>query len=100
MQIASSWAELLQARDVHFTKDAPWHGVSIPLMAASMPLAGTVVGLPAASALYTFGWSMQVAATRIATKDVTGLVHDAHDLVAGLALLALQSARVALRVSS
>src|SRR5262245_36350068 len=35
------------------------HQVGIPLIAASVPVGATIVGLPAAAGLFTLGWTFQ-----------------------------------------
>jgi uncharacterized membrane protein YGL010W len=42
-------------------KNRACHKVGIPLIAASIPLAATVVGFPLAAGLFTVGWGFQFA---------------------------------------
>jgi uncharacterized membrane protein YGL010W len=63
MRLSATYSRLLASYKRGHTnpKNQACHKVGIPLIAASIPLAVTVVGLPLAAGLFTVGWGFQFA---------------------------------------
>ncbi len=61
MRLNRSWSDLLvrYKADHQHPKNQACHKVGIPLIAASIPVAATVVGLPLAASMFTTGWAFQ-----------------------------------------
>ena len=61
MRLNPSWSRLLERyKDDHqHPANQVCHKVGIPLIAASIPVAATVVGLPLAASMFTTGWTFQ-----------------------------------------
>ena len=55
------WSELLeQYKDDHQdSRNQLCHSIGIPMIAASLPIGATVVGLPLAIPLFSVGWGFQ-----------------------------------------
>jgi uncharacterized membrane protein YGL010W len=59
------------------------HGIGIPLIVASIPLAMTIVGLPLAAALFGVGWGFQFAGHYFEGKKPS-FVDDKRQLLVGV----------------
>jgi uncharacterized membrane protein YGL010W len=61
MQLSAEWSELLRQykNDHQNPVNQKCHAVGIPLIAASIPVGMTVVGLPLAASMFTVGWAFQ-----------------------------------------
>ena len=61
-ELDASRSKLMQAdEDDHRNPvNRACHTVGIPLIAASIPVAATVVGLPAAAGMFAVGWTFQL----------------------------------------
>ena len=57
------WSELLeQYKDDHQdSRNQLCHSIGIPMIAASLPLGATIIGLPLAIPLFGVGWGFQFA---------------------------------------
>src|SRR5262245_31184557 len=63
IRLNPSWTELLHKyKDDHQdARNQACHQIGIPLIAASIPVGATIVGLPLAAAMFTVGWGFQFA---------------------------------------
>ena len=63
MRLNREWSDLLESykSDHQNPKNQACHAVGIPMIAASIPIGATVVGLPVAAGLFTVGWGFQFA---------------------------------------
>ncbi len=61
MRLNSDWSELMKNYEADHTDplNQACHKVGIPLIAASIPVGATIVGLPLAAAMFTTGWTFQ-----------------------------------------
>lgn len=57
------WSKLMNAyeADHQDPRNQACHAVGIPLIAASVPVGATVIGLPLAAAMFSVGWGFQFA---------------------------------------
>ncbi len=85
MQLSPEWSELLaKYKDDHQDPmNQKCHAVGIPLIAASIPLGFTVVGLPLAASMFTVGWTFQFVGHVFEGKKPS-FVEDKRALVVGL----------------
>jgi len=85
MRLNRSWSELLESykHDHQNPKNQACHAIGIPMIAASIPLAATVVGLPLAAFLFTTGWGFQFAGHYFEGKKPS-FVEDRRALIVGL----------------
>jgi len=85
MKLNSTWSDLLASykRDHQNPKNQACHKVGIPLIAASIPVAATVVGLPLAAGLFTVGWTFQFVGHVFEGKKPS-FVEDKRALLVGL----------------
>ncbi len=63
IKLNPEWTALMrQYQDDHQNPvNQACHTVGIPLIAASLPVGATIVGLPVAAAMFTVGWGFQFA---------------------------------------
>lgn len=61
IRLSEEWAELLRDYKAQHTdpRNQACHRIGIPMIAASIPLAATIVGLPLAAGMFTVGWGFQ-----------------------------------------
>ncbi|OUR94928.1 DUF962 family protein [Gammaproteobacteria bacterium 42_54_T18] len=80
------WSELLeQYKDDHQdSRNQLCHSIGIPMIAASLPLGATVVGLPLAIPLFGVGWGFQFAGHLFEGKKPS-FVDDKRQLLIGAA---------------
>ncbi len=80
------WSELLeQYKDDHQdSRNQLCHSIGIPMIAASLPLGATVVGLPLAIPLFGVGWGFQFAGHLFEGKKPS-FVDDKRQLLVGAA---------------
>ncbi|WP_394823621.1 Mpo1-like protein [Pendulispora albinea] len=107
MQLNREWSELLESYkgDHQHPKNQACHAIGIPMIAASIPIGATVIGLPLAAGLFTVGWGFQFAGHVFEGKKPS-FVDDKRNLLVGLlwwsekvGLLELQSTPNAPRAS-
>lgn len=60
-KLNADWSGLMAnyAADHQDPRNQACHAIGIPLIAASLPVGATVVGLPAAAAMFATGWTFQ-----------------------------------------
>jgi uncharacterized membrane protein YGL010W len=63
MLLSAEWSRLMDryAQDHGDPRNQACHKIGIPLIAASVPVAGTIVGIPLAAMMFTVGWGFQLA---------------------------------------
>lgn len=85
MHLSPEWSELLAKYkgDHQNPINQKCHAVGIPLIAASIPLGMTVVGLPLAASMFTVGWTFQFVGHAFEGKKPS-FVEDKRALVVGL----------------
>ena len=85
IKLNEEWTTLLERyRDDHQNRvNQACHAVGIPLIAASLPLGATIVGLPLAAAMFTTGWTFQFVGHAFEGKQPS-FVEDKRALVIGL----------------
>jgi len=85
MQLNREWSRLLESYkgDHQNPKNQACHSIGIPMIAASIPIGATIVGLPLAASLFTVGWGFQFAGHAFEGKKPS-FVEDKRSLVVGL----------------
>jgi len=85
MHLSPEWSELLTKYkgDHQNPINQKCHAVGIPLIAASIPVGMTVVGLPLAAGMFTVGWTFQFVGHAFEGKKPS-FVEDKRALVVGL----------------
>lgn len=61
IRLNQEWSALLRDYKAQHTdpRNQACHRIGIPLIAASFPVAATLIGLPVAAGLFTVGWGFQ-----------------------------------------
>lgn len=85
LRLNHDWSRLMnQYHDDHRDpRNQACHKVGIPLIAASLPIGATVVGLPLAAGMFTVGWGFQFVGHAFEGKKPT-FVDDKRGLIVGL----------------
>jgi uncharacterized membrane protein YGL010W len=85
MRLNSEWTDLMKTyeNDHQDPRNQACHKVGIPLIAGSLPVAVTVVGLPLAAGMLTVGWGFQFVGHLFEGKKPS-FVEDRRYLVVGL----------------
>ncbi len=85
MRLDREWTELMRRyeADHQDPRNQACHRVGIPLIAASIPVGATIVGIPLAAAMFTTGWAFQFAGHVFEGKKPS-FVDDRRNLVVGL----------------
>ncbi len=88
MQITlnEEWTDLLEQykNDHQDPRNQFCHSVGIPMIAASIPVGATIVGLPLAVPMFAVGWGFQFAGHIFEGKKPS-FVDDKRQLIVGLA---------------
>ena len=86
IMLNEEWSELLeQYKDDHQdSRNQLCHSIGIPMIAASLPLGATIVGLPLAIPLFGVGWGFQFAGHLFEGKKPS-FVDDKRQLLVGAA---------------
>ncbi|MCE9578369.1 MAG: DUF962 domain-containing protein [Deltaproteobacteria bacterium] len=85
VQLNAEWSELMdryQADHQHPVNQA-CHSIGIPLIAASLPIGATLIGLPLAIPMFTVGWTFQFVGHAFEGKKPS-FVDDKRQLLTGL----------------
>lgn len=79
------WSRLMQryAEDHQDRRNQICHTIGIPMIAASIPVGLSIVGLPVAAAMFTVGWTFQFVGHAFEGKKPS-FVSDKRQLVVGL----------------
>jgi uncharacterized membrane protein YGL010W len=85
MKLNHDWSELLARYKLDHQNpvNQACHKIGIPLIAASIPIGVTVVGLPLAAGMFTVGWGFQFAGHVFEGKKPS-FVNDKRSLLVGL----------------
>lgn len=85
LKLNEEWTELMRryAEDHSDPRNQACHKVGIPLIAASIPVGATVIGLPLAAAMFTTGWTFQFVGHAFEGKKPS-FVDDKRNLLVGL----------------
>ena len=85
IKLNPEWTDLMEKyRGDHQNKvNQACHTVGVPLIAASIPTAATIVGIPAAAAMFTVGWTFQFVGHAFEGKKPS-FVSDKRQLLVGL----------------
>ena len=85
IQLNDEWSHLMHqyALDHQHPINQKCHSIGIPLIAASIPVGMTIIGLPAAAAMFTVGWTFQFIGHAFEGKKPS-FVDDRRQLVVGL----------------
>lgn len=81
----AEWTRLLKSykADHQNSRNQFCHKIGIPLIAASLPLGATIIGLPLAVPMFTVGWGFQFAGHLFEGKK-PAFVDDKRQLLVGL----------------
>jgi uncharacterized membrane protein YGL010W len=85
LQLGREWSHLMekyQADHQHPVNQA-CHAVGIPLIAGSIPLAVSLIGLPLAVPMFTVGWTFQFVG-HVFERKKPSFVDDRRQLLVGL----------------
>ena len=85
MQLNGEWTQLMKNYELDHSdpRNQACHKVGIPLIAASLPVGATIVGLPLAAAMFTTGWTFQFVGHYFEGKKPS-FVDDKRNLLVGL----------------
>jgi len=85
MQLNADWSELMRnyERDHQHPANQACHRVGIPLIAASIPVGATLIGLPLAAGMFSVGWAFQFAGHVVEGKKPS-FVEDRRYLAVGV----------------
>ncbi len=85
IQLNREWTELMEQYrlDHQHPVNQACHTVGIPLIAGSLPIGATLVGLPLAAAMFTVGWGFQFLGHAFEGKKPS-FVEDRRALIVGL----------------
>lgn len=84
MKLNAEWTDLMHKYEGDHSdpRNQACHKVGIPLIAASLPIGATIVGLPLAAAMFTTGWAFQFVGHAFEGKKPS-FVDDKRQLVVG-----------------
>ena len=85
MKLNAEWSRLMAEYDEQHQHpmNQACHKVGIPLIAASLPIGATVIGLPLAVGMFTVGWGFQFVGHYYEQKP-PAFIDDKRNLVVGL----------------
>ncbi len=85
IRLNDDWSALMRAYELDHSdpRNQACHRVGIPLIAASIPVGVTIIGLPLAAMMFTTGWAFQFAGHAFEGKKPS-FVNDRRNLVVGL----------------
>lgn len=85
IRLNAEWTDLMKSyeADHQDPRNQACHKVGIPLIAASLPVGATIVGLPLAAAMFSTGWAFQFAGHLFEGKKPS-FVDDRRMLLIGL----------------
>jgi uncharacterized membrane protein YGL010W len=85
MRLNEEWTGLMKNYEADHSdpRNQACHKVGIPLIAASIPIGATIVGLPLAASMFTVGWGFQFVGHYFEGKKPS-FVNDKRNLVVGL----------------
>jgi uncharacterized membrane protein YGL010W len=85
VKLNAEWSELMDKYQADHQNpiNQACHSVGIPLIAASLPLGATVIGLPLAAPMFAVGWTFQFVGHAFEGKKPS-FVSDKRQLLVGL----------------
>lgn len=85
MRLNEEWTGLMKNYEADHSdpRNQACHKVGIPLIAASIPVGATIIGLPLAASMFTIGWGFQFVGHYFEGKKPS-FVDDKRNLVVGL----------------
>lgn len=85
IRLNAEWTDLMKnyEADHQDPRNQACHKVGIPLIAASLPIGASIVGLPLAAAMFTTGWTFQFVGHAFEGKKPS-FVDDRRYLLVGL----------------
>ena len=85
IKLNAEWTELLDsyAADHQHPINQLCHTLGVPMIAASLPIGATLVGLPLAAALFTTGWGLNFVGHAVEGKKPS-FIEDKRSLAVGL----------------
>jgi uncharacterized membrane protein YGL010W len=85
IQLNAEWSDLMRSYEEQHAdpRNQACHRVGIPLIAASIPIGATIVGLPLAAAMFTTGWGFQFVGHLFEGKK-PAFIDDRRNLLVGL----------------
>jgi uncharacterized membrane protein YGL010W len=84
IELNAEWTQLMESyrADHQDSRNQLCHAIGIPLIMASIPVGATIVGLPAAVALFSVGWTFQFVGHAFEGKKPS-FVEDKRQLLVG-----------------
>ncbi len=84
IELNEEWSRMMEgySADHQDARNQLCHSIGIPMIAASLPVGATIVGLPLAAALFTVGWTFQFVGHAFEGKKPS-FVDDKRQLVVG-----------------
>ena len=85
IRLDAEWSDLMRRYDEQHQdpRNQACHKVGIPLIAASLPVGATLIGLPLATAMFTTGWTFQFVGHYFEGKK-PAFIDDKRNLLVGL----------------
>lgn len=85
LKLNDEWTDLMRKYEGDHSdpRNQACHKVGIPLIAASLPVGATIIGLPLAAAMFTTGWTFQFVGHYFEGKKPS-FVDDKRNVVIGL----------------
>jgi uncharacterized membrane protein YGL010W len=85
IQLNREWSNLMDAyrADHQDPRNQLCHSIGIPLIAGSVPVAATIIGIPLAAAMFSVGWGFQFVGHAFEGKKPS-FVEDKRQLLVGL----------------
>ena len=101
VSLNAEWTRLLSSykADHQNPRNQFCHKIGIPLIAASIPVGATIVGLPLAVPMFTVGWGFQFAG-HIFDGKKPAFVDDTRQLIVGLVWWAEKSGLVGVKTTT
>jgi len=83
VRLGREWSHLMEkySADHQHPVNQACHAVGIPLIAGSIPLAATVIGLPLAVPMFSVGWTFQLVGHLFEGKKPAFLTDRRHHIV-------------------
>lgn len=84
IELNDEWSRMMESyrADHQDPRNQLCHSIGIPLIAASLPVGATIVGLPLAAAMFTTGWTFQFIGHAFEGKKPS-FVEDKRQLLVG-----------------
>jgi len=85
LRLNAEWTKLLESykADHQDPRNQTCHAIGIPMIAASVPIGATIIGLPLAAWLFSVGWGFQFVGHAFEGK-APSFTNDRRQLIVGL----------------